>query len=101
MKTPSRKAKTYLVAAGIVFSILVADILVAKIQVMMGVIIPVHIGDTGQFLVLLAAVILFVIGAIFREELIDGEALVQCDQEATNRRPDGEQTGEPGDERRT
>lgn len=101
MKTPSCKARTYLVAAGIVFSILVADILVAKIQVMMGVILPVHIGDTGQFLVLLAAVILFVIGAIFREELIDGEALAEYDQEATNRRPDGEQTGEPGDERRT
>ena len=57
MKTSSRKARTYLVAAGIIFSILVADILVAKIQVMMGAVIPVHIGDTGQFLVLLAAVI--------------------------------------------
>ena len=85
MKTLARKATSYLIAAGIVFSILVADILVAKIQVMRGVIIPVHIGDTGQFLVLLFAVILFVIGAILRKKVIDGEELDQYDQEAINK----------------
>lgn len=51
-----------LIAAGIVFAVLVIDILVAKVQVSMGATIAIHLGDTGQFLMLLAAVVLFVIG---------------------------------------
>jgi hypothetical protein len=63
-----------LIAAGIVFAVLVIDILVAKVQVAMGASIAIHLGDTGQFLMLLAAVVLFVIGTIGYETLAsDGQ----------------------------
>ena len=55
-------------AAGVVFAIFVADILIAKVQVMSGTVMPFHLGDWPQFLVLLVAVTLFVIGALAREE---------------------------------
>lgn len=55
-------------AAGVAFVLFVADILIAKIQVMSGNVLPLHLGDLGQFLVLLVAVALFVIGSIAREE---------------------------------
>ncbi len=52
----------------VVFAIFVVDILVAKIQVLLGSTFPIHLGDTVQFLVLLVAVTLFVIGALVREK---------------------------------
>ena len=55
-------------AAGVVFAIFVADILIAKVQVMSGTVMPFHLGDWPQFLVLLVAVALFVVGALAREE---------------------------------
>lgn len=55
-------------AAGVVFAIFVADVLIAKVQVMSGAVMPIHLGDWPQFLVLLVAVALFVIGSIAREE---------------------------------
>lgn len=55
-------------AAGVVFALFVADILIAKVQVMSGNVMPLHLGDLGQFLVLLVAVTLFVIGSLAREE---------------------------------
>ncbi len=55
-------------AAGVVFALFVADILIAKVQVLSGNVMPLHLGDMGQFLVLLVAVTLFVIGALAREE---------------------------------
>jgi hypothetical protein len=64
-----RRARRFLVAAAGVFALLVIDILVAKVQVMMGDNIPVHIGDVGQFVLLLVAVVLFVVGAVNEEEL--------------------------------
>ena len=67
--TIQRNAKAFLIAALIVFALLVIDILVAKVQVMMGINIPLHLGDTGQFLLLLVAVVLFVIGALFKEKI--------------------------------
>jgi len=54
-------------AAGAGFALFVADILIAKVQVLSGSVIPVHLGDTAQFLVLLVAVTLFVAGAVVRE----------------------------------
>lgn len=62
------KARACFWAAGSVFVFFVADILLAKIQVMSGVTIPVHLGDTPQFLVLLAAVTFFVAGTLVREK---------------------------------
>ncbi len=55
-------------AAGVVFALFVADILIAKVQVISGNVMPLHLGDMGQFLVLLVAVAFFVIGSIAREE---------------------------------
>lgn len=85
MRDHSRLARRCLVSAGWVFAILVADILGAKIQVVLGASIPVHLGDTGQFIILLLAVSLFVIGAILQEKQADREQAVQRNQ--TNEPP--------------
>lgn len=58
----------YLAAALVVFAVFVGDIMIAKIQVLLGWTLPIHLGDTVQFLVLLAAVTLFVMGALVREK---------------------------------
>jgi len=63
-----------LVAASIVFGVLVGDILVAKAQVMMGANNPLHLGDTAQFVLLLLAVVLFVVGTIHKETLADHDS---------------------------
>lgn len=63
------KGRFYLVAAGVVFALFVADVLIAKVQVLSGNTMPVHLGDTLQFIVLLVAVTLFVIGTLARERL--------------------------------
>lgn len=57
----------WLIPAGVVFAVLVGDILVAKLQIMDGVGNPLHLGDTMQFLLLLAAVVLFVGGTLCKE----------------------------------
>ncbi|MCH7864541.1 MAG: hypothetical protein IIC56_04915 [Proteobacteria bacterium] len=67
------KARACFWAAGAVFVIFVADIFLAKIQVLAGEAIPVHLGDTLQFLVLLVAVTFFVAGTLIREKQ-EGEA---------------------------
>lgn len=61
------KTRACFVAAGAIFAVFVADILIAKIQVVRGATIPVHVGDVGQFLLLLVAVTFFVAGALLRE----------------------------------
>lgn len=66
---PVSKDKIAFVAAGIVFAGFLADIMIAKIQVLWGETIPVHLGDTLQFLTLFLAVALFVIGALAREKM--------------------------------
>lgn len=58
-------------AAGFVFTLFVADILIAKVQVLSGSAIPVHLGDTLQFLVLLLAVAFFIAGALILESRED------------------------------
>lgn len=58
-----------LIPAAILFAIMVGDILLAKIQVMLGNSAPVHLGDTAQFALLLLAVILFVSGTIQKENI--------------------------------
>lgn len=62
-----------LIAASIVFLAFVADILIAKVQVLMGANNPVHLGDTAQFILLLVAVVLFVIGTIHQESRAESE----------------------------
>ncbi len=69
-RTPAvDKGRFYLLAAGVVFALFVADVLIAKVQVLSGNTMPVHLGDTLQFIVLLVAVTLFVIGTLARERL--------------------------------
>jgi len=61
------KSRTCFWTAGLVFALFVADILMAKVQMLSGITIPLHLGDTLQFLVLLLAVAFFVAGALIRE----------------------------------
>ena len=60
-------ARGWFWAAGCVFIVFIADILVAKAQVLAGVSIPVHFGGAPQFLLLLVTVAFFVVGALIRE----------------------------------
>lgn len=61
------KARACFRAAGGVFIVFVADVLVAKAQVMAGQTIPVHLTAPLQLVVMLIAVVLFVAGALIRE----------------------------------
>jgi len=63
-----KEARACFWVAGGVFAIFVADILLAKVQVLSGATIPRHLGDTLQFLVLLTAVTFFVAGTLMREK---------------------------------
>jgi hypothetical protein len=65
------KPATALIAASIVFTVLVGDILIAKAQVMMGASNPLHLGDTVQFILLLLTVVLFVVGTLQKEALAE------------------------------
>lgn len=65
------KPAAALIAASIVFTVLVGDILIAKAQVMMGASNPLHLGDTVQFILLLLAVVLFVVGTLQKEALAE------------------------------
>lgn len=69
--------------AGVVFVVFVADVLIAKVQVLYGAAIPSHLGDTLQFLVLLVAVTFFVAGTLIREK--------------NEREQDEESVSQPGD----
>lgn len=62
------KGRKYLYASLIVFAIFVCDIILAKIQVLFGVVLPLHLGATLQFLVLLLAVALFVMSTLAEED---------------------------------
>ncbi|PIW27610.1 MAG: hypothetical protein COW30_09960 [Rhodospirillales bacterium CG15_BIG_FIL_POST_REV_8_21_14_020_66_15] len=55
------------VAAGGVFALFAGDVLAAKAQMLFGASMPVHMGETLQFFVLLVAVTLFVAGTLVRE----------------------------------
>lgn len=59
------------IATAVFFGVYIADILIAKVQVLRGEYIPVHLGDTLQFLVLLLAVTFFVIGTLGQEKARD------------------------------
>ncbi len=59
------------ITAAAFFGVFIADILLAKIQVLRGENIPVHLGDTLQFLVFFLAVTFFVIGTLGQEKARD------------------------------
>jgi len=58
----------------IFFALYLTNVLAAKIQMLMGSNSPVHIGDVGEFLLLLATSITFVFAALNAEkESVDGQ----------------------------
>jgi len=57
----------YLVASGTLFGLFVLDVLLGKLALQNGSEPFLKLGDVGEFLVLLAAVILFVIEVLRRE----------------------------------
>ena len=63
-----KKRNVCFIAAAVFFVVYIADILIAKVQVMRGENIPVHLGDTLQFIVFLLAVTFFVIGTLGQEK---------------------------------
>lgn len=66
-----KPGRRYISASLVVFAVFIGDILIAKTQVLLGRTLPLHLGDTLQFLVLLAAVVLFVMGTLAREKSED------------------------------
>jgi hypothetical protein len=81
------KARACFWVAGCVFAVFVADILLAKIQVLSGAAMPRHLGDTLQFLVFLVAVTFFVAGTLIREKherVRDDESVSQSDDVASS-----------------
>ena len=56
-----------LIAAGILFAVFAVNIVIGKVAVLGGATTVPGLGDVGEFLVLFAAVILFMIGCLARE----------------------------------
>ncbi len=67
------KARACFWSAGGVFTVFVADVVAAKVQVLAGATIPQHLSNPLQFAVVLIAIVLFVAGALIRERQ-DGKA---------------------------
>ena len=60
-----------LIAAGVLFAVFAVNIVVGKVAVLGGATTVPGLGDVGEFLVLFAAVILFMIGCLAREAAAD------------------------------
>ncbi len=66
-------ARGTLLAAAILFLVFVANIVVGKIAVLGGATVVPGLGDVGEFLVLFAAVILFIVACLNRERAEDAQ----------------------------
>jgi len=62
-----RKETLVLVAAGLLFLAFLVNLAVAKLAILEGATQIPGLGDVGEFLVLLTAVLLFIIGCLNRE----------------------------------
>ena len=60
-----------LLGAGVLFAVFAVNIVVGKVAVLGGATTVPGLGDVGEFLVLFAAVILFIIGCLAREAAPD------------------------------
>ncbi len=67
----SRTGRGALLAAAILFLIFVANIVIGKIAVLGGATVVPGLGDVGEFLVLFAAVVLFIAACLTRERAED------------------------------
>jgi hypothetical protein len=66
-------ARGPLLAAGILFLVFVANIVIGKIAILGGATVVPGLGDVGEFLVLFAAVVLFIIACLSRERAADAQ----------------------------
>jgi hypothetical protein len=57
----------FLVGAGLLFGLFVADVLLGKAALTYGFVPMLKLGDVGEFLVLLAAIVLFIVEVLRRE----------------------------------
>ena len=62
-----------LLAAGALFLVFVANIVIGKIAVLSGATVVPGLGDVGEFLVLFAAVVLFIVTCLSRERIADAQ----------------------------
>ena len=62
-----------LLAAAILFLVFVANIVIGKIAVLGGATVVPGLGDVGEFLVLFAAVVLFIVACLTRERAADSQ----------------------------
>ena len=60
-----------LLAAAILFLVFVANIVIGKVAVLGGATVVPGLGDVGEFLVLFAAVVLFIVACLTRERTDD------------------------------
>ena len=60
-------ARMALIAAGLLFVVFIANIVIGKIAVVGGATTVPGLGDVGEFLVLFAAVVLFIAACLARE----------------------------------
>ncbi len=67
----SRTGRGTLLAAAILFLVFVANIVIGKIAVLGGATVVPGLGDVGEFLVLFAAVVLFIVACLTRERAED------------------------------
>jgi len=66
-----------LLAAALLFAILVVNIVVGKIAVLQGATTVPGVGDVGEFLLLLASVVLFIVACLARERERDEQQAQQ------------------------
>ena len=66
-----------LLGAGVLFAVFIVNIVVGKVAVLGGATTVPGLGDIGEFLVLFAAVILFMIGCLAREAAADSNQETQ------------------------
>ena len=62
-----------LIGAGLLFAVFIANIVIGKIAVLGGATTVPGLGDIGEFLVLFAAVVLFIVACLARERAQDQE----------------------------
>ncbi len=64
-------ARGALLAAAVLFLVFAVNIVIGKIAVLGGATVVPGLGDVGEFLVLFAAVVLFMVGCLAREATAD------------------------------
>ncbi len=61
------KSRAALIAAGLLFLVFLVNVIVGKLAIMEGATVLPGLGDVGEFIVLLFAVLCFIVGCLQRE----------------------------------